>query len=271
MEPQLRTGTCGTARHDGHRCWRRSLFPTTRAARSQPHHRRCDVQPLACSARGAGDPSLHRHGLWLQRVLAAALEDSRARHVREHDPRAGAGHHDLRLAHFRSRLDVHAVLRVPRTWPRRCGAAGWNASGPRKAGVVAAFCWCGGLVISALRHHRTSALDHVAWLRRDRRHRPGAWLHLAGFDADQMVSGPARHGDRHGDHGIWRRRDDRRAARQSADPVFQRTGRSVGRLADLPRPRRDLFRVHDGRRLWLSAAAGRLAALRLGTEARRRR
>ncbi len=38
-----------------------------------------------------------------------------------------------------------------------------------------------------------------------------AWLHLPGLDAHQMVSRPARHGHRHGDHGLRRRRDDRLA------------------------------------------------------------
>ena len=40
----------------------------------------------------------------------------------------------------------------------------------------------------------------------------GHRLHLAGLDADQMVPGPAGHGDRHGDHGLRRRRLHRLAA-----------------------------------------------------------
>ena len=54
----------------------------------------------------------------------------------------------------------------------------------------------------------------------------GHRLHLAGLDADQMVPRPARHGDRHGHHGLRRRRLHRLAA--------------VG-LADGP--------VHDARRI----------------------
>ena len=92
---------------------------------------------------------------------------------------------------------------------------GWlERAGPRKAGVVSALCWCGGLLISAV-----GVYTHQLWM---------MWLgsgviggiglgprlHLAGLDPDQMVSRPARHGDRHGDHGLRRRRDDRRAARR---------------------------------------------------------
>ena len=99
---------------------------------------------------------------------------------------------------------------------------GWlERSGPRKAGFVAALCWCGGLVLGAIGIYTASALAAVARLRRDRRHRARARLHLAGVDAGQMVSRSPRHGDRHGDHGLRRRRHDRRAARQPADELFQ--------------------------------------------------
>ena len=57
--------------------------------------------------------------------------------------------HQLRLAHRDARLDVHAVLRVPRLAAAIWG--GWlERAGPRKAGVVAAVCWCGGMLISAV-------------------------------------------------------------------------------------------------------------------------
>ena len=148
---------------------------------------------------------------------------------------------------------------------------GWlERSGPRKAGVVAALCWCGGLCHLGGRRHQPSAVDAVARLRRDRRHRARARLHLAGLDPGQMVSGPSRHGDRHGHHGVRRRRHDRRAARRPADePVpHAEFGR---RLADLRRHGGDLFRVHDGRRFRLPRAAGRLAPGRLGAARQRRR
>ncbi len=106
---------------------------------------------------------------------------------------------------------------------------GWlERAGPRKAGFVAAVCWCGGLVLGAL-----GIITHQLWLMwlgsgRHRRHRSWARLHLAGVDADQMVSRPARHGDRHGHHGLRRRRHDRRAAGGPADELFHDARRSVG-------------------------------------------
>ena len=100
------------------------------------------------------------------------------------------------------------------------GAAGSSASGPRKAGVVSALCWCGGLLIAAF-----GVYIHQLWL---------MWLgagviggiglgprlHLAGLDAHQVVPRPARHGDRHGHHGLRRRRHDRLAARHLPDERF---------------------------------------------------
>ena len=85
-------------------------------------------------------------------------------------------------------------------------------AGPRKAGVVAAFCWGGGFLISALGVHL-----HQIWL---------MWLGSGVIGGCGLGLGyispvstlikwfPDRrgHGDRHGDHGLRRRRDDRRAA-----------------------------------------------------------
>src|SRR6516164_1511141 len=90
---------------------------------------------------------------------------------------------------------------------------GWlERVGPRKAGFVAACCWAGGLVLGAI-----GIYVHQLWL---------MWLGSGvvggpGLDPGEMVSGPARHGDRHGDHGIRRRRHDRRPARQHADEQLQ--------------------------------------------------
>ena len=99
---------------------------------------------------------------------------------------------------------------------------GWlERVGPRKAALVSALCWCGGLLIAAL-----GVYVHQLWL---------MWLgagviggiglgprlHLAGLDAHQMVPRPARHGDRHGHHGLRRRRHDRLAARHHPDERLQ--------------------------------------------------
>ena len=110
-----------------------------------------------------------------------------------------------------------------------------------------------------LRRLHPSALDPVARLRRDRRHRSRSRLHLAGVDAGEMVSRPPRHGDRHGHHGLRRRRHDRRAAGEPADQLLQDA--DLGRrLGDLRHDGRDLLRLHDDRRLPLSRSAGRLAS-----------
>jgi hypothetical protein len=42
------------------------------------------------------------------------------------------------------------VLRLPRPGHRAVRRLARARAGPRKAGVVSALCWCGGLVISAL-------------------------------------------------------------------------------------------------------------------------
>ena len=148
---------------------------------------------------------------------------------------------------------------------------GWlEHAGPRKAGVVAAVCWCGGLVLLGGRRLPASDLDAVAGLRGHRRHRARARLHLAGLDADQVVPRPARHGDRNGDHGLRRRRDDRRAARRSSDEALRDT--DLGRrLANVPHARRDLFRVHDVRGVRLPRAAAGVEAGRLDAACPERR
>ena len=106
---------------------------------------------------------------------------------------------------------------------------GWlERVGPRRAGVVAAFCWAGGFLISAFGIHM-----HQLWM---------LWLgsgviggiglgsglHLAGLDPHQVVSGPARHGDRSCDHGLRRRGDDRRAAGRQADEALRDAPTSIG-------------------------------------------
>ena len=70
-------------------------------------------------------------------------------------------------------------------------------------------------------------------------------LYLAGLDPDPMVPRPARHGDRHGDHGLRRRRLHRLAAVGLADEaVLHRHPRR--RRRNLHRLGRDLRLLHDG-------------------------
>jgi len=71
------------------------------------------------------------------------------------------------------------------------------------------------------RRQNPSAVDAMGRFRHHWRRWSWPRLYLAGFDADQMVSGPAWHGNGHGDHGFWRWRHDRLAARQSPHESFQ--------------------------------------------------
>ena len=95
-------------------------------------------------------------------------------------------------------------------------------------------------------------------------------LHLAGLDADQVVPRPAGHGDRHGDHGLRRRRLHRLAAVGVADEqVFHRDAMSAS-----PRPSSCwaaiYFCLHDGRRGHRARAGAGLEAGRLCRRRRRR-
>jgi MFS family permease len=137
---------------------------TDRCAAAEPrtHHRQARLQSLARAACSACDPSLHRHGLWLQRVLAAAQPGHRHHAARGLCPDA-----TLLTSLFATRCDwkvadlgwMYTLFFVflgssAALW------GGWlEREGPRKAGVVAALCWCGGLVISAI-----GVYLHQLWL-----------------------------------------------------------------------------------------------------------
>ena len=188
------------------------------------------IQSLAGAAGGAAI-HLHRHGLRLQRVLAAAV--ARASASRSRSP---ARDMTLLGALFTTTCDwrisdlgwMYTLFFVflgssAALW------GGWlERAGPRKAGVVAALLLVRRAADLGARRLPPPALADVARLRRDRRHRPRPRLHLAGLDADQMVPRSPRHGDRHGDHGLRRRRDDRRAARRHPDERTSARPTSVG-------------------------------------------
>ncbi len=143
--------------------------------------------------------------------------------------------------------------------------------GPRRAMFTAALCWAGGFRRLGDRRLHPQSLAHLSRLRGARRLRFGHRLHLAGLDADQMVPRPARHGDRHGDHGLRRRRFHRFAALGVADePILHAIACRCRR--DIHRPGRDLFRFHDGRRdhrahSGAGLEAGRLHGAGTGVEA----
>ena len=131
---------------------------------------------------------------------------------------------------------------------------GWlERAGPRKAGVYAALCWCGGLLISAV-----GVATHQLWM---------LWIGsgvIGGIGLGLGYISPYRPssngfrtgaaGDWTGDHGVWWRSYDRFADRQSAYDPFQdpHLGRSVGNLR---RPRGRLFYLHAGRSFRLPSAA----------------
>ncbi len=119
--------------------------------------------------------------------------------------------------------------------------------GPRQAMFTAGAVLRRRLPDLGARRLPAQSLDRLSRLRRGRRHRPRPRLHLAGLDPDQMVPRPARHGDRHGDHGLRRRRLHRLAAVGLADGAFLDTD-PCRRRRDLHRPRHRLFLLHDGRR-----------------------
>src|SRR5262245_9354654 len=102
----------------------------------------------------------------------------------------------------------------------------------------------------------------VARLRGDWRIWSWAWLHLAGFDAGEMVSGSPRHGDRHGNHGVRWWRDDRRPAGQHAPKLFQDPNRRW-RVENVSRHGCDLFLLHDDRSISLSNSTHWLAPRRV--------
>jgi hypothetical protein len=209
---------------------------------------------------------VYRHGLWLFRVLVAVVEGHRHYRVgclpRRHQLHRTSAVHHVRLEAEYPRVDIHPVLRVSRLCR---GHLGWlaGACGPaqgRRRGDNLLVRRPGDLCI---RRDDPSAVADVARLRNHRRHRPGSRLHFARLDTDQVVSGPARHGYRHGHHGLRRRRDDRRPTGRQTDEVLRHPdiGRRVG---NLPHHGRYLLRVHDGRRVELSRASGQLAARELG-------
>ncbi len=228
------------------------------------------VQSVARAAGGVGHPPVHRYGLRVFRVLAAAVEGDRRHPIGRvsegHEHRRAAFHDDVRLEHLDASGDVHAVLRRAR---HLGGHVGWMARARRSAQGRPRR---GGVLVRGARHFRRrcddpSAVADVARLGRHRRHRSRARLYLAGVDARQMVSRPARPGDRACHHGLRRWRDDRLASCGPAHEVLCHAG--VGRrLANVPHARGRLLRVHDLRRARLSGAARRLEAGRVDAAAR---
>ena len=140
---------------------------------------------------------------------------------------------------------------------------GWlEREGPRRAGVVAALCWCGGLLISAL-----GIYVHQLWI---------MWLGSGVIGGIGLGLGyispvstlvkwfPDRRGMATG-MAIMGFGGGALIGSPLADLLMKslQDGQFRRRLGNLRGDGGDLFRVHDVRRIRLPGAAGRLAARRL--------
>ncbi len=81
---------------------------------------------------------------------------------------------------------------------------GWSAQGWRGVGSLLGWRLSGG----STGYPDTPAVVAVSGVRGNRWLWTGSGLRLAGQHPDPLVSRPARHGCRDGDHGIWWRRND---------------------------------------------------------------
>ena len=196
------------------------------AALQRAHHRQARLQPLACPARRPVHPPVHRHGLRLLGVLEAAAGRpprcrrqgatrmlARRRHLRREIDRhfARADRHRLQLEPVRPRLDVHVLLRAARRLGRHLGRLA-GARRPAQGGIRLGAVLVRRPAAGRARRLHPPTLADVDRRRRHRRHRPRPRLHLTCLYPHQVVPRPPRHGDRHGHHGLRRRRHDRLAA-----------------------------------------------------------
>jgi hypothetical protein len=152
--------------------------------------RRARVPAVVDAALCARDPSLHWHGVRVQRVLAAPFAGNRdqgADRLQGNDVCAGDHHVDVRLAGQRPDVDVQPFFRGAR---RVGGGLGWLAGA---CGATQGGCCCRMLLGRRDRNRRgrciaTSTLVAMARNRVDRRNWTGTGLHLARLHAHQMVS-----------------------------------------------------------------------------------
>ena len=224
------------------------------------HGRQTGLQPLDGAASRAVRASVHRPGLCVQRVQSA--DDQAHRHHA-----IGAG----RLEAHRARLDLLHRDCLPR---RLGGGVRPLGRGRRPAPRDVHRGACAGPADSSF--SAIGVYIHTLWLIYlgygvlggcRARHR----LHLAGLDADQMVPRPSGHGDRHGHHGLRRRRLHRLAAVGLADEQVHHPD-PCRRRRDLHRAGLRLLLLHDRRldhraRAGAGLEAGRLCRAGAGAEA----
>ena len=169
---------------------------------SRSDRRQGRIQPLAGAARRHRRAHVHWRSVWIERLQCAADADR------------------CRLDNSSGRLDLlHRSFHA-----RHFSGVIWHVGGTQ---------WTtkddGGELRLLLRRpahlrHRREAQDSRASLHRlrlHRRHRTRTRLHFACVHAYEMVSRPARHGHRNGDHGIRRWRSHRRAFGRKTHGPFQ--------------------------------------------------
>ena len=159
-----------------------------------------------------------------------------------YDAFRGIVHDNVQLASGQPRLDVHVVLCAA-----GIAAAIWAAGSTRRPAQGrrrrrAVLVWrspdrCTWRL-------RAPALVDLARGRCDWRHRPWARLHLASVDAGEWF-GSARHGHRHGDHGVrWWRYDRRTIGQYSHEHVHDLDLVACWKPSS---PWPPLLLLHDGR------------------------
>ena len=162
---------------------------------------------------------------------------------------------------------------------------GWlEKAGPRKAGVVAAFCWCGGMVISALGVYLHQlwmlwlgsgviggiglGLGYISpvstlikWFPDKRGMATG--MAIMGFGGGALIGSPLA--------ALLINGFSAPIPSRAPMPSRLQDRHDRWRLGDLPGAGGHLFRVHAGRRVRLPPAAGALEAQGMGAEAEWRR
>ena len=177
------------------------------------HHCGLGIQSLARAAGVGRHSFVHRLRIRMEHLQSAVDSCVRRRHT-------GRG----RLAAVRRDLDFHGRDHLPRA----VGGRGRQMARERRTpkGRHGGGALLGRRLLGRRsRNSHASALARVFRVRRDRRLRPRLGLRLSGQHVDTLVSGPARHGSRHGDHGFRRRSDHRRAVETLPDSTVLRGAR----------------------------------------------
>ena len=206
---------------------------------------------MAGAARGTGDPSVYRTGVFLQRIQDSA--DAAPRR----DPSS------LPDDWKQSQIAWIFSLAIVMLGVSAATFGKWlEGAGPRKAMFAVGGVFCAWVLCFLSRRDYASAVADLFGIWSHRRNRAWAWIYFAGFDADQMVSRSSRTGNRHGDHGIRRRSDDRVTTGDQTDGLFPYAG-DVGVGKTFLVMGTLYFLLHDVRSVHHPSAARRLEAGKL--------